>query len=61
MWGDLGTEADDGSYDWSQQVRVERSHMSHPTSDCNLLFCCRGYAFITFTNKAEAEEAVKQV
>ena len=26
-----------------------------------ILFCCRGYAFITFTNKAEAEEAVKQV
>ena len=23
--------------------------------------CCRGYAFITFTNREEALEAVKQV
>ena len=58
VWADLGAEADDGSRDWSQQVR----EMSADCQDCNLHFLCsRGYAFITFTKREEALEAVRQV
>ena len=57
MRQDLGPEAYDGSYDRVEQVRRHQLRLRESKE----MFHCRGYAFITFTNREEALEAVKQV
>ena len=57
MRQDLGPEADDGSHDRVEQVRRHQLRLQEYQG----MFGCRGYAFITFTNREEALEAVKQV
>ena len=59
MWQNLGSEAYDGSHDRVEQVRLLQ--VRRGGEECDGMFYCRGYAFITFTNREEALEAVKQV
>ena len=59
MREDLGLAADDGPHDGAQQVRVSWSNVESLLINIDAVF--RGYAFITFTTRDEALEAVKQV